>query len=143
MRGQVLWLFGVSGAGKTTQADALAAHIPGAVILDGDYMRHTVSKDLGFSIYDRATHLFRMAHIASVISRAGHHVICAFITPTDGIRTMIEGIVPNVTWIWLHARPKKYKFFENPAKYHIKCNTDKETPQQTTENILRRIGIEA
>ena len=140
-KGRVLWLFGPSGAGKSTLTKALLPHIP-SVVLDGDHMRSTVSKDLGFSVEDRTTHLERMAHIAKHLSDSGVDVICAFITPTDKIRSMVEGICPNIIWVWCMSVLKVGRtFFECPTdNNYVFCPTVFETVEETTNKVLEYLN---
>ena len=63
--GRVLWLTGLSGAGKSTIANALEAalHARGrhTYLLDGDHLRHGLNRDLGFSEEDRTENVRRAA----------------------------------------------------------------------------------
>jgi adenylyl-sulfate kinase len=96
--GVVLWLTGVSGAGKTTLAGLLAARYEsqGNVVdvLDGDAVRQHLSKGLGFSPEDRDTNVQRIAWVASRIARTGAVVVVAAISPyakaRDDARRLIE-----------------------------------------------------
>src|SRR3990167_4308420 len=64
----IVWLTGQSGAGKTTLARDLQEKL-GAVVLDGDEMRKSISEGLGFSKDDRETHNLRVARLAKVLSK--------------------------------------------------------------------------
>ena len=95
--GTVVWLFGLSGAGKTTLAESLHAHcrtraIP-SIVLDGDQFRRGVSADLGFSAEDRRENLRRAAEVAALLANTGLVVIAAFISPKEADRSMIRQIV--------------------------------------------------
>lgn len=83
--GRVLWLTGLSGAGKSTIANALAAtlHAQGrrTYVLDGDHVRHGLNCDLGFSEADRDENIRRAAEVARLFVDAGTIVIAAFISP--------------------------------------------------------------
>ena len=65
MRGATVWLTGLSGSGKSTIADAVAAALLAAgrpaYVLDGDNVRHGLNADLGFSAADRAENVRRSA----------------------------------------------------------------------------------
>src|SRR5438093_765016 len=88
MKGQkacVLWLTGLSGAGKSTIANlvekklhALGRH---TYLLDGDNVRHGLNKDLGFTDVDRVENIRRVAEVAKLMVDAGLIVITAFISP--------------------------------------------------------------
>lgn len=83
-RGFVLWLTGLSGAGKSTIATALKTELEeelGVEILDGDEVRTHLSKGLGFSKEDRDTNIKRIAWVARTLARNGVAVITAAISP--------------------------------------------------------------
>ena len=141
MKGRVLWLFGPSGAGKTTLAHILRDHYFCAVVLDGDHMRATVSKDLGFSVEDRMKHLERMAHITKHLSDSGVDVICAFITPTEEMRNMVICVLGNITYVWCNAPSKrKDSIFVEPLWYSVKCNTRRETVSESIKKIRKCVN---
>lgn len=82
---RVVWLTGLSGAGKSTIADlvdrklhALGQH---SVVLDGDNLRHGLTADLGFSEADRSENARRVAHVAALMADAGLIVIVSLISP--------------------------------------------------------------
>ena len=83
--GRALWLTGLSGAGKSTIANALEAalHAQGrrTYLLDGDHLRHGLNRDLGFSAADRSENIRRVAEVARLFADAGTIVIAAFISP--------------------------------------------------------------
>lgn len=84
-KGCVVWFTGLSGSGKSTIANALAAllHERGhlAYILDGDNLRHGLNSDLGFSSGDRTENIRRAAEVAAILAEAGIITITAFISP--------------------------------------------------------------
>ena len=61
-------------------------------MLDGDAMRNTISKDLGFTIEDREENIRRIACIANIINKAGQDVIVSTISPTKKIRNLAKEI---------------------------------------------------
>ena len=97
-RGAVIWFTGLSGAGKTTIAEALAPELRSAgkkvEILDGDVVRTHLSKGLGFSREDRDTNIARIAFVAHLLARNGVFVLVAAIT---GL------VVGNVAYGLTHA----------------------------------------
>ncbi len=96
-KGVVLWFTGLSGAGKSTIADALLARLLRrrilATVLDGDCIRTGLCKDLGFSIPDRTENLRRLAEVAALMADAGVVVITAFISPLRESRRLARNII--------------------------------------------------
>jgi bifunctional enzyme CysN/CysC len=93
----VLWLTGLSGAGKSTIANLVEAelHTRGhhAYVLDGDNIRRGLSCDLGFSDPDRVENIRRVAEVARLMVDAGLIVIVAFISPFESGRQMARGLL--------------------------------------------------
>jgi len=83
--GAVIWLTGLSGAGKSTIANALETALHGlrihTYLLDGDNVRLGLNRDLGFSDADRAENVRRIAEVSRLMLDAGLVVICAAISP--------------------------------------------------------------
>jgi bifunctional enzyme CysN/CysC len=81
----VVWLTGLSGAGKSTIANLAERKLHGlgfhTYLLDGDNLRHGLNKDLGFTASDRAENIRRAAEVAKLMVDAGLIVIVAFISP--------------------------------------------------------------
>ena len=84
-RGAVVWLTGLSGAGKSTIAQALEGELFKRAIhtyvLDGDNIRHGLNSNLGFSPEDRVENIRRVSEVAKLMADAGTVVITAFISP--------------------------------------------------------------
>jgi bifunctional enzyme CysN/CysC len=82
---RVLWMTGLSGAGKTTIANLVEQqlHADGVhtCVLDGDNVRHGLCRDLGFSDADRDENIRRVAEVAKLMVHSGLVVIVAFISP--------------------------------------------------------------
>jgi adenylyl-sulfate kinase len=93
----VFWLYGLSGAGKTTlsrhAARALSATGIPCLILDGDDFRAGLCRDLGFSSSERSENIRRAAEIAEIACRQRLVVLAAFITPQVFMREMARRIV--------------------------------------------------
>ena len=85
-----IWFSGLSGAGKTSIAGALAgklrAHNIPVVVLDGDEVRKTLSSDLGYTLKERDTHIRRIAQLCKLIVKNGIIVIASVISPKKEIR---------------------------------------------------------
>ncbi len=92
-----LWLTGLSGAGKSTQAVALERQLIEAghpcFVLDGDNVRHGLNRNLGFSPRDRAENIRRVAEVARLMNEAGLIVITSFISPFREDREMARQII--------------------------------------------------
>ena len=82
-----LWLFGLSGAGKTTLANALSNKLSAykVKVLDGDILRQGINNNLGFSSEDRFENVRRTAEIAKLFMDEGYWVVVALITPFEEI----------------------------------------------------------
>jgi len=84
-RGAVVWLTGLSGAGKSTIAQALERELFNRAmhtyVLDGDNIRHGLNSNLGFSPDDRVENIRRVSEVARLMADAGTIVITAFISP--------------------------------------------------------------
>jgi adenylyl-sulfate kinase len=84
-RGAVIWLTGLSGAGKSTIARGLEAELFArgmhSYVLDGDNIRHGLNSNLGFSPEDRVENIRRVSEVAKLMADAGTVVITAFISP--------------------------------------------------------------
>jgi bifunctional enzyme CysN/CysC len=84
-RGAVVWLTGLSGAGKSTIAQALEGELFKRAIhtyvLDGDNIRHGLNSNLGFSPEDRVENIRRVSEVAKLMADSGTVVITAFISP--------------------------------------------------------------
>jgi bifunctional enzyme CysN/CysC len=84
-RGAVVWLTGLSGAGKSTIAGALEKELfqrsMHTYVLDGDNLRHGLNSNLGFAPEDRAENIRRVSEVAKLMADAGTVVITSFISP--------------------------------------------------------------
>ncbi len=96
-KGLVVWLTGLSGAGKSTVSDALVDLLKreglDAARLDGDDLRTGLNSDLGFTPEDRAENLRRSAHVARLFANLGHITLCSFISPLNADRRKIREII--------------------------------------------------
>jgi bifunctional enzyme CysN/CysC len=102
-RGQVVWLTGLSGAGKSTIANlvekrlhALGRH---TYLLDGDNVRHGLNKDLGFTEEDRVENIRRVAEVAKLMVDAGLIVLTAFISPFRAERQLARDLLDQGEFI--------------------------------------------
>jgi adenylylsulfate kinase len=108
VRGFVLWFTGLSGAGKTTIANNVEPELErrGFIVdhLDGDIVRHNLSKGLGFSKEDRDTNIARIGWVASRLARAGAVVIVSAISPYEEMRRHARSLVEqHAPFIEIHV----------------------------------------
>src|SRR5271169_4117347 len=95
--GCVLWLTGLSAAGKSTVANELEVELfrrdRQVFVLDGDRVRHGLCRDLGFSPDDRQENVRRVGEVAKLFAEAGFICITAFISPYRADRSMVRGMI--------------------------------------------------
>jgi bifunctional enzyme CysN/CysC len=170
--GCVIWLTGLSGAGKSTIATelerelfAMGRHV---YILDGDNIRHGLGSDLGFSPKDRAENIRRVGEVAKLFADAGVVCITAFISPYQADRDMVRRILPPGRFIEVYvnaplaiceqrdpkglyakARAKEIKEFtgisapyEAPAQAEIELRTDQLTAPESVTKILEYLHVQ-
>jgi bifunctional enzyme CysN/CysC len=93
-RPAVVWLTGLSGAGKSTIANLLEQRLLEAgrhtYLLDGDNVRLGLSSDLGYAAVDRVENIRRAGEVACLMADAGLIVIAAFISPYRSERRAIR-----------------------------------------------------
>lgn len=96
-RGGVLWMTGLSGAGKSTVAMAtqriLFSRGRHVAVLDGDNLRHGLNRDLGFTDADRTENLRRMAEVARLMAENGSIVLVSAISPLQEQRDVARSII--------------------------------------------------
>jgi adenylylsulfate kinase len=167
LKGQVIWLTGLSAAGKSTLANRVAAELRrkgiSVHVLDGDELRRGLCSDLGFTASDRAENVRRAMHVAGLLSETGSIVIVALITPLRTMREMIKTRLPDVLEVFVDAPlyvceqrdPKGlYKRartgelaeftglnspFEEPVSPDLTCQTHLESIEDSVEKILTRL----
>ena len=103
----VVWLTGLSGAGKSTIANIVEAklHAMGArtYLLDGDNVRHGLNRDLGFTDQDRVENIRRIAEVSSLMVDAGLLVLVSFISPFRAERQLARDRVAEGEFIEVHV----------------------------------------
>jgi sulfate adenylyltransferase len=97
-QGVVIFFTGLSGSGKSTLARALTDFLleqgqRTVTSLDGDVVRHLLSKGLGFSREDRETNIVRIGFVAAEVSRHGGVAVCSPIAPFDSTRQQVRRMV--------------------------------------------------
>jgi bifunctional enzyme CysN/CysC len=102
-RPAVLWFTGLPSAGKSTVANLVEAglHARGVhtLLLDGDNVRHSLNKDLGFTEADRVENIRRIGEVAKLMTEAGLIVLCAFISPFRAERQMVRELLDSDEFI--------------------------------------------
>ena len=102
-RGCVVWLTGLSGAGKSTVADIVERKLHGmgrhTYLLDGDNVRHGLNRDLGFTDADRVENIRRVAEVARLMVDAGLILIASFISPFAAERQMARELLGDGEFI--------------------------------------------
>lgn len=105
--GTCVWLTGLSGSGKTTIAKKLIEKLSDESIddsiqyLDGDIVRKSFTRDLGFSKEDRDENIKRVSCVASYLSYSDNVVICAFISPYTKAREKARNLCENFVEVYV------------------------------------------
>ena len=98
-RGDVIWLTGLSGSGKSTIASHVSDELQRlgnqVIILDGDNIRQGLCSDLMFSIEDRKENIRRVAEVSRLLSENGITTITSFISPIAEDRISASAIIGN------------------------------------------------
>ena len=106
-RGQIIWLTGLSGAGKSTIAMALERRLfddgRQVYVLDGDIVRTGLCQDLGFSSEDRSENIRRIGEVARIMANSGLCVIVAFISPFRIDRDKVRDAMPESCFIEVYV----------------------------------------
>ncbi|MBN2175259.1 MAG: adenylyl-sulfate kinase [Bacteroidales bacterium] len=165
-RSKVIWMTGLSGAGKTT----LAKHLDEALykmgylaqILDGDNIRSGINNNLSFTDADRYENIRRIAEVSKLFINCGIIIINSFISPTEEIRHMAMKIIGRENFIevfvnaplevceerdtkGLYAKARKGEIkhftgidspFEMPEHADVILRTDIQTIEESLEKLL-------
>jgi bifunctional enzyme CysN/CysC len=107
-KGAVIWLTGLSGAGKSTIARAIEQQLFDSghhtMLLDGDQLRHGLSGDLGFSPADRTENIRRAGEVARLFFETGALVLCAFVSPYRRDRDRVRALIPADRFVEVFVR---------------------------------------
>jgi bifunctional enzyme CysN/CysC len=99
----IIWLTGLSGAGKSTIANLIERQLTTdgyhTMLLDGDNVRHGLNRDLGFTEADRVENIRRVGEVAKLMADAGIIVLCSFISPYRAERDMVRRLVKEGDFI--------------------------------------------
>ncbi|MCA9394931.1 MAG: adenylyl-sulfate kinase [Candidatus Omnitrophica bacterium] len=103
--GRVYWITGLSGAGKTTIAEALLKAIreagQSAVFLDGDQLREVFGRREAYQREDRLDLALQYARLCKMLSEQGLTVICATISLFKEVHAWNREHIPGYTEIFL------------------------------------------
>lgn len=161
--GFTLWLTGMSGSGKTTCSrlveQRLRARGANVEVLDGDIVRQSLSKHLGYSREDRIENIRRIGFVSELLSRNRVAAIVAAISPYRAAREELRARIPNFVEVYLECplvvlveRDVKGLYrkafageinnftgvsdpYETPVGPELTIRTDKETPEESVERI--------
>jgi bifunctional enzyme CysN/CysC len=99
----VIWFTGLSGAGKSTIANIVEQQLSTlgyhTTMLDGDNVRHGLTRDLGFTEADRVENIRRVGEVAKLMVESGLIVLCSFISPYRAEREMVRRLVADGEFI--------------------------------------------
>lgn len=167
-KGVTVWFTGLSGSGKSTVADRLKEKLNEMGIkrverLDGDILRKSLCKDLGFTKEDRDTNIERVIFLSKILTRNDVIVITSFISPYRTLRNrgrkdignFIEVFVKCPIDICIKRDPKGlYKKalkkeiqnftgisdpYEEPENPELILNTDKESIEESVDIVLEKM----
>jgi len=147
----VLWLTGLSGAGKSTISNLiekkLAAQGRHTYLLDGDNVRHGLNKDLGFTAQDRVENIRRVAEVSRLMVDAGLIVLVSFISPFRSERRMARELFAAGEFLEVfvdtplaEAERRDVKgLYKKARRGELKNFTGIDSPYETPENPEIRI----
>jgi len=163
-RGFTLWFTGLPCSGKTILANSVADDLRNRNMkverLDGDIVRKSLTRDLGFTEEDRNMNIERVTFVAKLLSRNGVAVLASFVSPYNKIRAYSRKEIENyilvyvkcsleecerrdVKGMYAKARSGEIKNFtgidhpfEEPDNPDIIVETDNQTVEESTKIIL-------
>ena len=166
-QGFTLWLTGLPCSGKTAIANQVAKELKKRGLkverLDGDIVRKSLTKDLGFSKEDRFKNIERVTFVAKLLTRNGVIVIASFVSPYNEIRAMSRREIGDFVLTYVKCpldicieRDNKglYKKaiageiknftgishpFEEPINPEIIIETDKSSPEECRNIIIKKL----
>ncbi|TFG12829.1 MAG: adenylyl-sulfate kinase [Promethearchaeota archaeon] len=166
-KGFTLWFTGLSGSGKSALADAIAEDLKSRGMkverLDGDIVRKSLTRDLGFTEEDRNQNIERVTFVAKLLTRNGVAVLASFISPYNTIRAYSREEIGDYILVYVKcslevceerdpkgmykkARAGEIKNFtgvdhpfEEPNNADIVIETDKLTLEECKNSVLKKL----
>ena len=142
--GFTVWFTGLSGAGKSTVAELVAAELEGRgtrwELLDGDVVRLNLSKGLGFSKEDRDTNILRIGWVAERLTYHGAAVLVSAISPYREARNEVRKNIPRFVEVFVKASVEECTrrdvkgLYEKALKGEIDNFTGVSDPYEEPEN---------
>ena len=169
-RPAIVWLTGLSGAGKSTIANIVERQLHAAghhtMLLDGDNLRHGLSRDLGFTEADRVENIRRAGEVAKLLVDAGLIVLCSFISPYRAEREIVRRLVSDGEFVevfvdtpidecarrdpkGLYAKAKAGTIknftgfdapYEAPENPEVHLQTIGQQPEQLADRIVKKLA---
>ncbi len=142
----LLWFTGLSGSGKSTVANLVEKRLVSmdrhTYLLDGDNIRHGLSKDLGFTPQDRVENIRRVAEVAKLMVDAGLIVMTSFISPFRAERQMVRDLLEPEEFLEVFidvplaiAEQRDPKgLYKKARRGELKNFTGIDSPYETPEN---------
>jgi adenylyl-sulfate kinase len=165
--GVTVWFTGMSGSGKTALALRLEKELRERGLkverLDGDIVRQSLTRDLGFSKEDRDKNIERVTFVAKLLTRNGVAVLCSFISPYRAVRAKVKEEVGNFVEVYCYAtletlieRDVKGLYekaiageienftgisdpYEPPENPDVTIDSGKESLEESLDKILRKL----
>jgi adenylylsulfate kinase len=167
-KGFTLWFTGLPCSGKSAVADKVAENLKSRGLrverLDGDIVRQSLTRDLGFSKEDRNENIRRVTFVAKLLTRNGVAVLTSFISPYRDIRAQARKEIGNFIEVYvkcsievcmqrdikgmyekaLSGEIKEFTGvsdpYEEPLNPEIFLETDKETLEESTNKVLAKLA---
>ena len=167
-KGFTLWFTGLPCSGKTAVADKVAEALRERDLkverLDGDIVRKSLTRDLGFSKEDRNENIRRVTFVAKLLTRNGVAALTSFISPYREIREQARQEIGNFIEVYVKCpvevcieRDTKGMYekaikgeikeftgisdpYEEPLNPEILLESDKETLEESTDKVIQRLN---
>lgn len=165
MKGKLVWITGLSGAGKTTAAKDLFESVkkiyPNTIMIDGDDFRDIFDNDLGYSVEDRIKNARRIVKMCKYLCDQDLNVVCATMSLYKEIHDFIYNSFDDPLIVYLDVSMEELKRRNKKDLYSLGINvsgldqsidepchddyvikiTSTGTPDVTVNKIIERLGI--